>query len=188
MKCLATILCFFVVHLSFGQNGNNANGNPNSNGNNGNGNGNIGNFITLQVTGQSNFNTASFSENSTFAKNLFVNGKIGIGTFTPTEPLHVFGNIRTNSTLFSSGLVSENATLNALQVSNNTIVNGKIGGIMTGLKKDYKIYKNLRGTVLLQYNVFNPKYKAPYVDRLNSRIGFEYGFRKKKSKIPLKEQ
>jgi hypothetical protein len=50
---------------------------------------------------------------------------------------------------------------------------------MTGLKKEYKIYKNLMGTVLIQYNLFNRKYKAPYVDRLNSRIGFEYRLKKK---------
>jgi hypothetical protein len=54
-----------------------------------------------------------------------------------------------------------------------------VWGLMTGMKKQYKIYKNLRGTVLLQYNVFNPKYKAPYVDRLNSRIGFEYVLKKR---------
>jgi hypothetical protein len=54
-----------------------------------------------------------------------------------------------------------------------------VWGMMTGMKKEYKIYGNLRGTVLLQYNLFNPKYKAPYVDRLNSRIGFEYSLKKK---------
>jgi hypothetical protein len=51
---------------------------------------------------------------------------------------------------------------------------------MVGMKKEYRIYKNLMGTVLLQYNLFNRYYKAPYVDRLNSRIGFEYKLRKKK--------
>ena len=50
---------------------------------------------------------------------------------------------------------------------------------MTGLKKEYKIYKNLKGTALIQYNLFNRYYKAPYVDRLNSRIGFEYVLKKK---------
>ena len=57
-----------------------------------------------------------------------------------------------------------------------------VWGMMTGMKKEYKIYKNLKGTVLLQYNIFNPKYKAPYVDRLNSRIGFEYVLKKKPKK------
>ena len=46
-----------------------------------------------------------------------------------------------------------------------------VWGMMTGLKKEYKIYKNLKGTALIQYNVFNRYYKAPYVDRLNSRWG-----------------
>jgi hypothetical protein len=57
-----------------------------------------------------------------------------------------------------------------------------VWGMMTGLKKEYKIYKNLRGTVLIQFNLFNPKYKSPYVDRLNSRIGFEYLLKKKSPK------
>ena len=57
-----------------------------------------------------------------------------------------------------------------------------VSGMMTGIKKDYKIYKNLRGTVLIQYNLFNPKFKSPYVDRLNSRIGFEYALHKRKKK------
>jgi hypothetical protein len=51
---------------------------------------------------------------------------------------------------------------------------------MAGMKKEYRIYKNMMGTVLLQYNLFNRYYKAPYVDRLNSRIGFEYKWKKKK--------
>lgn len=49
-----------------------------------------------------------------------------------------------------------------------------VWGMMTGIKKEFKIYKNLKGTALIQYNLFNRYYKAPYVDRLNSRIGFEY--------------
>jgi hypothetical protein len=53
-----------------------------------------------------------------------------------------------------------------------------VWSIMTGLKKEYKIYKNLKGTALIQYNLFNRYYKAPYVDRLNSRIGFEYVLKK----------
>lgn len=55
-----------------------------------------------------------------------------------------------------------------------------VWSFMTGIKKEYRIYKNLKGTALLQYNLFNRYYKAPYVDRLNSRIGFEYTLKKKK--------
>ncbi len=57
-----------------------------------------------------------------------------------------------------------------------------VWGMMTGIKKEYKVYKNLRGTVLLQYNLFNRKFKAPYADRLNSRIGVEYQIKKRKRK------
>lgn len=56
-----------------------------------------------------------------------------------------------------------------------------VWSFMTGLKKEYKIYEGLKGTALIQYNLFNRYYKAPYVDRLNSRIGFEYNLKKKKS-------
>ena len=57
-----------------------------------------------------------------------------------------------------------------------------VWSFMTGLKKEYKIYKNLKGTALIQYNWFNKYYKAPYVDRLNSRIGFEYMLKEAKRK------
>jgi hypothetical protein len=50
---------------------------------------------------------------------------------------------------------------------------------MVGMKKQYKIYKNLNGTVLMQYNLINKYFKTPYVDRLNSRIGFEYVLKKR---------
>ncbi len=55
-----------------------------------------------------------------------------------------------------------------------------VWSFMTGIKKEYRIYKNLKGTALIQYNLFNRYYKAPYVDRLNSRIGFEYVIKSKK--------
>lgn len=57
-----------------------------------------------------------------------------------------------------------------------------VKSMMMGMKKEYKIYKNLKGTVLIQYNLFNPHHKAPYVDRLNSRIGFEYFIKQKAKK------
>ena len=60
--------------------------------------------------------------------------------------------------------------------------------MQTGMKKDYKIYKNLRGTVLIQYNIFNARFKAPYVDRLNSRIGFEYVLKKRQKRAATETQ
>lgn len=50
---------------------------------------------------------------------------------------------------------------------------------MTGMKKVYRITKNLNGTVLVLYNIFDPKHKSPYNDRLNTRFGFEYTIKKK---------
>lgn len=57
-----------------------------------------------------------------------------------------------------------------------------VWSFMTGIKKEYKIYKSLKGTALIQYNLFNRYYKAPYVDRLNSRVGFEYTLKGKKGR------
>lgn len=57
-----------------------------------------------------------------------------------------------------------------------------VPAIFLGLKKDYKIYKQLRGTAITLYNLYNPDYKSPYGDRLNIRLGFEYTIKKKKKK------
>jgi hypothetical protein len=62
-----------------------------------------------------------------------------------------------------------------------------VWSFMTGLKKEYKIYKNLKGTALIQYNWFNRYYKAPYIDRWNSRIGFEYTIKKQRATRHTKE-
>jgi hypothetical protein len=53
---------------------------------------------------------------------------------------------------------------------------------MIGMKKTYKIYKNLKGTVLIQYNLTNHYFKTPYLDKLNSRMGFEYVLKTRKKK------
>jgi hypothetical protein len=64
-----------------------------------------------------------------------------------------------------------------------------VWSIMTGIKKKYRIYMNLKGTALIHYNLFNRYYKAPYVDRLNSRIGFEYVVKKhQKASVALSPQ
>jgi hypothetical protein len=55
-----------------------------------------------------------------------------------------------------------------------------VWGMMTGLKTEYKITRWMKGTVLIQYNLFNRHHKAPYVDRLNSRLGFEFQVKKRK--------
>lgn len=63
-----------------------------------------------------------------------------------------------------------------------TITNTDVGqrewvpAILAGMKQEYKIYKNLKGTAFVLYNFYNPDYKSPYGDRLNMRFGFEYSF------------
>lgn len=54
-----------------------------------------------------------------------------------------------------------------------------VWGTMTGMKKEYRITKNFKGTVLVLYNIIDPRHKSPYNDRLNTRIGFEYTIKKK---------
>jgi hypothetical protein len=54
-----------------------------------------------------------------------------------------------------------------------------VTGIFLGIKKDYKIYKRLKGTAFVYYNVYNPEFKSPYGDRLVTRFGLEYQFKKK---------
>lgn len=55
-----------------------------------------------------------------------------------------------------------------------------VPAVFVGIKKEYKIYKQLRGTAITLYNLYNPDYKSPYGDRLNIRLGFEYTIKKKK--------
>lgn len=55
-----------------------------------------------------------------------------------------------------------------------------VPGIFAGMKKDYKIAKRLKGTIIVLYNLYNPDYKSPYGDRLMSRFGLEYSFKKKR--------
>jgi hypothetical protein len=55
-----------------------------------------------------------------------------------------------------------------------------VWGMMMGLKTEYKITRWMKGTVLIQYNLFDRQHKAPYVDRLNSRLGFEFQVKKRK--------
>jgi hypothetical protein len=57
-----------------------------------------------------------------------------------------------------------------------------VPGVFAGLKKDYTIYKRLKGTVFVLYNLYNPDYKSPYGDRLMTRVGLEYAMKKKKKK------
>jgi hypothetical protein len=58
-----------------------------------------------------------------------------------------------------------------------------VWGTMTGVKKEYKITRNLRGTFLVLYNIYDPNHKSPHTDRLNTRFGFEYKLKRKSKNI-----
>lgn len=54
-----------------------------------------------------------------------------------------------------------------------------VWGSFAGLKKEYKLFKNVRGTATILYNLYNPDYKSPYSDQINMRFGFEFPMKKK---------
>lgn len=58
---------------------------------------------------------------------------------------------------------------------------------MAGMKKEYRFIKNVKGTVYVLYNLYDPHHRSPYGDKLNMRIGFEFPM-KKKHKDALKNK
>ena len=57
-----------------------------------------------------------------------------------------------------------------------------VWGVFAGMKKDYKFYKNLRGTTQVMFRLFDPHRKSPYADVLNVRFGFELPVKRKSDK------
>ena len=55
-----------------------------------------------------------------------------------------------------------------------------VSSTMAGLKKEYRFIKSVKGTVFILYNLYDPRHRSPYGDRLNMRIGFEFPMKKKK--------
>ncbi len=54
-----------------------------------------------------------------------------------------------------------------------------VWGALVGLKKEFKVYKNLRGNTEALYNLYNPNHMSPYRDQLVVRFGFEFQIKKK---------
>lgn len=50
---------------------------------------------------------------------------------------------------------------------------------MAGLKKDYRILEGVKGTAMLLYNLYDPRHRSPYGDKLNVRFGFEFSLKKR---------
>jgi len=54
-----------------------------------------------------------------------------------------------------------------------------VWGVFMGMKKEYTIYKNIKGTAMVMGRLFNRDHKSPYADVLNVRFGFEFPMKKK---------
>ena len=50
---------------------------------------------------------------------------------------------------------------------------------LVGIKKEYKFYKNIKGTTTIMINVLHPRNKSPYPDWINARFGFKFPLQKK---------
>jgi len=54
-----------------------------------------------------------------------------------------------------------------------------VWGAFAGMKKEYKLYKNIKGTAMVMARLLNPNNKSPYADIVNVRFGFEFPMKKK---------
>ena len=53
---------------------------------------------------------------------------------------------------------------------------------MTGLKKDYKFFKRVKGFTIVQFDLvrlIKPSHNSPYADVVNTRFGFEFPMKKR---------
>jgi hypothetical protein len=55
-----------------------------------------------------------------------------------------------------------------------------VSGLYTGIKTRYPITRWLKGTAIVQFNWLNDGIKSPYGNSINSRIGFEFYFKREK--------
>lgn len=54
---------------------------------------------------------------------------------------------------------------------------------IAGIKKEYRFIGNVRGTMLLLYNLHDREHRSPYSDKLMVRFGFEFGGRRKVKQV-----
>lgn len=52
---------------------------------------------------------------------------------------------------------------------------------MIGVKKSYRLFKSVRGTAFIMFNLYDPKHQSPYADVIYSRIGLEFPSLRKKT-------
>ena len=56
---------------------------------------------------------------------------------------------------------------------------GWVWGAFAGIKKEYKLIKNVKGTASVMMRLYNADRKSPYADVVNVRFGFEFPMKKK---------
>lgn len=54
-----------------------------------------------------------------------------------------------------------------------------IGSLFVGIKKDFVVYKQIKGNSEVLYNLYDPDGMSPYADKLSVRFGFEFPMKKK---------
>lgn len=76
-----------------------------------------------------------------------------------------------------------------LQTTYDPSIREWVWGAFAGMKKEYKLYKNIKGTAMVMARLVNPGSKSPYADIVNVRFGFEFPMKKKvkkQSEQPIK--
>ncbi len=59
-------------------------------------------------------------------------------------------------------------------------------GAFVGMKRDYTLYKKVKGTASVMLRLFDPHRKSPYADVINARFGFEVPMKKKTRNVNQK--
>jgi hypothetical protein len=54
-----------------------------------------------------------------------------------------------------------------------------VPGAFIGMKKEYQFFRNVKGTGMVMFRLFNPSHKSPYADVINVRVGLEFPMKKK---------
>ena len=55
-----------------------------------------------------------------------------------------------------------------------------VGSLFVGIKKDFNVFKQIKGNTEILYNLYDPDGMSPYGDKLSVRFGFEFPMKKKK--------
>ncbi len=66
--------------------------------------------------------------------------------------------------------------MNTMMSTSVTSESGRewVPGIFAGIKKDYRLFKNVRGNIQVLYNLYDDHGNSPYPDRLVMRVGMQF--------------